>query len=59
MTTFSNNCNPSSVQYSTLTKLVKITNLQGKNTKILNTPLIYFYSDGTVEKKIFIHIMKV
>ena len=33
-TSFSNNCNPSSVQYSSIDKkLVKITNLQGKNTE--------------------------
>ena len=55
-TTFSNNCNPTSVQFSSIDKkLVKITNLQGKNTRAMpNTPLIYFYSDGTIEKKIFI-----
>ena len=55
-TTFSNNCNPTTVQSSRIDKkLVKITNLQGKNTRAMpNTPLIYFYSDGTIEKKIFI-----
>ena len=55
-TTFSNNCNPNSVESPSVNKkLVKITNLQGQNTRAMpNTPLIYFYSDGTIEKKIFI-----
>ena len=49
-TTFSNNCNPTIIQSPTIDKkLIKITNLQGKNTTIPNT-LIYFYSDGTIEE---------
>lgn len=55
-TTFSNNCNSTSVNFiSDNKKLLKITDLQGRNIRAIpNTPLIYYYSDGSVEKKIFV-----
>lgn len=55
-TTFSNNCNATSVHTTTLDrKLLKITDIHGRNTRAMpNTPLMYFYSDGSVEKKIFV-----
>ena len=55
-TTFSNNCNSTSVNFiSENKKLLKITDLQGRNIRAIpNTPLIYYYSDGSVEKKIFV-----
>tara|TARA_B110000211_G_scaffold79496_1_gene93233 strand:- start:297 stop:911 length:615 start_codon:yes stop_codon:yes gene_type:complete len=55
-TSFSNNCNPTSI-YSTVEnrKLIKIMDIHGRLTKtMLNTPLIYIYSDGSIEKRIFI-----
>ena len=55
-TTFSNNCNSTSVNFiANNKKLLKITDLQGRNIRAMpNTPLIYYYSNGTVEKKIFV-----
>ena len=35
-------------------KLIKITNLLGRETKQTNQPLFYIYDDGTVEKRITI-----
>ena len=35
-------------------KLIKITNLLGRETKQTNQPLLYIYDDGTVEKRITI-----
>ena len=55
-TSFSNNCNPTSI-YSTAgnKKLIKIMDIHGRLTKTMpNTPLIYIYSDGSIEKRIFI-----
>ena len=55
-TSFSNNCNPTSI-YSTAEnkKLIKIMDIHGRLTKTMpNTPLIYIYSDGSIEKRIFI-----
>jgi len=39
---------------STNTKLLKVTDLLGRETKETNQPLLYIYDDGTVEKKIII-----
>lgn len=55
-TSFSNNCNPTSI-YSTVKnrKLIKIMDIHGRLTKTMpNIPLIYIYSDGSIEKRIFI-----
>ena len=55
-TYFSNNCNPTSI-YSTVEnrKLIKIMDIHGRLTKAIpNTPLLYIYSDGSIEKRIFI-----
>tara|TARA_B100000902_G_scaffold48580_1_gene55574 strand:+ start:4150 stop:4767 length:618 start_codon:yes stop_codon:yes gene_type:complete len=54
-TTFSNNCNPNYLYNKNNTKkIIKVTDLLGKETKIVqNKTLLYLYSDGTVEKKIF------
>ncbi len=55
-TSFSNNCNPTSI-YSTVEnrKLIKIMDIHGRLTKAMpNTPLLYIYSDGSIEKRIFI-----
>ena len=55
-TSFSNNCNPTSI-YSTVVnrKLIKIMDIHGRLTKAIpNTPLLYIYSDGSIEKRIFI-----
>ena len=55
-TTFSNNCSSNSVNFiSNKKKLLKITDLQGRKIRAIpNTALIYYYSDGSVEKKIFV-----
>jgi len=55
-TAFSNNCNPSSInQIEKVKKLIKITDINGKNCKAIpNTTLLYFYSDGSVVKRIYI-----
>ena len=55
-TSFSNNCNPTYI-YSTAgnKKLIKIMDIHGRLTKAIpNTPLLYIYSDGSIEKRIFI-----
>jgi Leucine-rich repeat (LRR) protein len=53
---FSNNCSGTSIQeHSINKKLLKVTDLLGRETKgIKNEPLFYIYDDGTVEKKIII-----
>ena len=55
-TSFSNNCNPTSISsLSSHKKLIKIMDIHGRlTTAIPNTPLFYIYSDGSTEKKIFI-----
>ena len=55
-TSFSNECNPSSIHnIYTKKKLIKITDVNGRIAKVKpNTPLLYIYNDGTVEKKIII-----
>ena len=52
---FSSNCNPSAIQEQTTNKkILKITDLLGRETKQTNHPLLYLYDDGTVEKRIVI-----
>ena len=52
---FSNNCPPSSIEeHTTNKKLLKVTDLLGRETKQTNQPLFYIYDDGTVEKRIVI-----
>ena len=52
---FSSNCNPSAIQEQTTNKkILKITDLLGRETKQTNQLLFYIYDDGTVEKKIII-----
>ena len=54
---FSNNCSgtTSIQQYSLKKKILKVTDLLGRETKgTRNEPLFYTYDDGTVEKKIII-----
>jgi hypothetical protein len=48
---------PSTVSESTFIgnkKLLKVTDLLGRETKQTNQPLFYIYNDGTVEKRIVI-----
>ena len=51
---FSNNCNGTgSIQeLNTNKKLLKVTDLLGRETKATNQVLIHIYDDGTIEKKI-------
>ena len=52
---FSNNCNATAIQEHAINKkILKVTNLLGRETKQTNQPLFYIYNDGTVEKKIII-----
>jgi len=52
---FSSNCNPSAIQEQTTNKkILKITDLLGREKKQTNHPLLYLYDDGTVEKRIVI-----
>ena len=52
---FSNNCSPNSVEEHFINKrLLKVTDLLGKEKKQTNQPLFYIYDDGTVEKRIVI-----
>jgi len=55
-TSFSNNCNPTSINnYTSSRKLIKVLDIHGRITTAKpNIPLIYFYSDGSTEKRIFI-----
>ena len=55
-TSFSNNCIQSNIHSaSNIKKLIKITDIHGRESNAkLNTPLIYIYSDGTIEKRIFL-----
>jgi len=53
---FSINCNSiSNISENVFRKKIfKITDLLGKESEKQNRPLIYFYSDGTIEKKVII-----
>ena len=52
---FSNNCSPNSVEeHSINKKLLKVTDLLGRELKQTNQTLFYIYDDGTVEKKIIL-----
>ena len=52
---FSTNCSSTSLKENTTTKnLLKVTDLIGRETNNQNQPLIYFYNDGTVEKKLIV-----
>ena len=53
---FSINCEgtTSIEEHSTNKKLLKVTDLLGRETKQTNQPLFYIYDDGTVEKRIII-----
>jgi hypothetical protein len=53
---FSLNCNATSIsEYQSENTLLKIVDVLGKESKpTSNTPLFYMYSDGTVEKKVFV-----
>lgn len=58
-TTFSNNCSPSTsivdVSQQPKRKLLRVVDLLGNNVQPKhNIPLLYIYSDGTVEKKMFL-----
>ena len=53
----SSNCYPPTVgieEQTTNKKLLRITDLLGRETKQTNQPLFYIYDDGTVEKRIVI-----
>ena len=44
-----------SEKYNTSRKLMKVTDVFGRNVEVKNnTPLFYLYDDGTVEKRIII-----
>ena len=53
---FSNNCSgTTAIQEGSINKkILKITDLLARETKQTNQPLLYIYSDGTIEKKIII-----
>ena len=54
---FSNNCSGTTEiqEHTTNKKLLKVTDLLGREIKaIKNTPLLYIYDDGTLEKRIVI-----
>ena len=53
---FSEDCNYTSIEeYQTETKLLKIVDVLGRETKpATNTPLFYIYENGLVEKRIII-----
>jgi len=52
---FSNNCSGTGTEeLTTSKKLLKVTDLLGRETKQTNQPLFYIYDDGTVEKRIVI-----
>mgnify|MGYP000282296239 CR=1 FL=1 len=47
--------NPASIkEHTSKAKLLKVTDLLGRETKQTNQPLFYIYDDGTVEKRIVI-----
>ena len=60
--TFSTNCNYTNPcntntaiqEHTTNKKLLKVTDLLGRETKQTNQPLLYLYDNGTVEKRIVI-----
>jgi hypothetical protein len=41
-------------EHTTNKKLLKVTDLLGRETKQTNQPLFYIYDDGTVERKLFL-----
>jgi hypothetical protein len=50
-----NESTPSSIQdYAINKKILKVTDLLGRETNQTNQPLFYIYDDGTVEKKIIL-----
>jgi hypothetical protein len=50
-----NESTPSSIQdYAINKKLLKVTDLLGRETNQTNQPLLYIYDDETVEKKIIL-----
>jgi hypothetical protein len=50
-----NESTTSSIQdYAISKKLLKVTDLLGRETNQTNQPLFYIYDDGTVEKKIIL-----
>ncbi|HIE73591.1 MAG TPA: hypothetical protein EYQ06_04875 [Flavobacteriales bacterium] len=53
---FSTNCPPLSAiqEHTTNKKLLKITDILGREINQTNQPLFYIYDDGTVEKRIVI-----
>ena len=52
---FSNNCSRTAIQeHTTNKKLLKVTDLLGRETKQTNQPLFYIYNDGTVEERIVV-----
>lgn len=52
---FSENCGATSLEELTTNKeLLKVTDLLGRESNNQNQPLIYFYNDGTVEKKVIV-----
>jgi Leucine-rich repeat (LRR) protein len=52
---FSTNCSTTNINEDTTNKkLLKVTDLLGRETKQTNQPLFYIYDDGTVEKRIVI-----
>jgi len=58
---FSNNCSSTTaiVETSTTNKLIKTIDLFGRKTITkLNSPLVYIYEDGTIEKKIIVEYYK-
>jgi len=53
---FSNNCSGTTgiEGHTTNKKILKVTDLLGRETKQTNKPLFYIFDDGTVEKRIVI-----
>jgi len=52
---FSTNCSTTNINEQTTNKeLLEVTDLLARKTKQTNQPLLYFYDDGTVEKRIVI-----
>ena len=52
---FSTNCSTTNINEQTTNKeLLEVTDLLGRKTKQTSQPLLYFYDDGTVEKRIVI-----
>ena len=52
---YSTNCSATTIQeHSTNKELLKVTDLLGRKTKQTSQPLLYFFYDGTVEKRMVI-----